>query len=180
MVRPNHETLSSNMTQHVNLHRKRDFAGGGKFANQLILKERDCPGLFRWAPWNHRVLRRRERGRRECQSNRIVQNNCQRDEHLLALKTDEGVMGLKSKKGEENRFCAKISRKEGSPPDLGFSPSRPCWTWDLQNSKRVSPRYFQQLSLWNLWNWQQEIMRGGQTPLSPTNCHSDFSEMSIL
>lgn len=36
VVRPNHETLSSNMTPHVNLHRKRDFAGGSKFANQLF------------------------------------------------------------------------------------------------------------------------------------------------
>lgn len=117
VVHPYHEILFSTAKEYVNLYSKRDFAGGSKFANPLILKERNCPGLFRWAPCNHRVLKSREGDRRESQRDRTTENNCQRDENVLALKMEEGPWASRSWKREENRNCARTSRKEGNPAD---------------------------------------------------------------
>lgn len=55
----------------------------------------DHPRLFRWARWDHKVLKSREGDRRESERDTATEKkNGQRDENLLALKTEEGAMGL--------------------------------------------------------------------------------------
>lgn len=86
------------MKDNVNLNSERESA------NQLTLREVDCPGLFRWAQRNHKVLKSRQGDRRESERDTAREKNGQRDENLLALKIGEGAIGLQKVEKEENRF----------------------------------------------------------------------------
>lgn len=62
---------------------------GIKVANQLILKQGDCSGMYRWAQCNHKnSLTVKEGGRKERKGKRWDRRS-QKDAMLLPWKTEE-------------------------------------------------------------------------------------------